>query len=243
MFKQPALIRLLCFICGLVNFCFAQSGGSVEPLHVRKCADFIITGKGDNKEWEKSEWHSLLQLDSASYTYESRFKILYSAKGIYVFFSGKDNKISTTYDKDFGDLFRGDVFEVFFHPNPDLSLYFEYEINQLNKELVLMIPNFNGSFYGWVPWHYEKEPAIKKMVSVKGGKAGCGESISSWTAELFFPYQLLLPLTNVPPASGAIWNANFCRLDYDDGNMIKWSWSPIEQSFHEYKKYRSIKFE
>jgi hypothetical protein len=51
-------------------------------------------------------------------------------------------------------------------------------------------------------------------------------------------------LDNIPPKSGTIWNANFCRLDYDSGNMVKWSWSPtIQNSFHELEKFRSMQFE
>lgn len=134
-------------------------------------------------------------------------------------------------------------FEAFFHPNPKLPLYFEYEINALNKELVLLIPNFNGSFFGWQPWHYEGKRKIKKLVNVQGGKSEKGAAIQSWTAEVFFPNEVLSSLENVPPASGSVWNANFCRLDYDSGKMVKWSWSPVEASFHEYKKFRSIKFE
>lgn len=59
---------------------------------------------------------------------------------------GDDHKITTTYKKDFDDLYKGDVFEVFFHPNPKEPVYFEYEINALNKELVLLVPNFNKKF-------------------------------------------------------------------------------------------------
>jgi hypothetical protein len=64
----------------------------------------------------------------------------------------------------------------------------------------------------------------------------------SWMAECFFPYGLLNPLKPVPPAKGDTWNANFCRLDYDSGKMVKWSWSPVQRSFHEYKVYRAMIF-
>ena len=213
------------------------------PLPVRKCADFNLTGTGDNKEWTRTEWNYLTKLDTGGKIYSSKFKILYSAKGIYVLFSGDDDKISTLFNKDFEDLFKGDVFEVFFHTDPETSIYFEYEINQLNKELVLLVPNINGKVHGWIPWHYEKNRIIKKMVNVVGGKKIANSSITSWSAELFFPYDLFSPLGNVPPASGTIWNANFCRLDYDSGKMIKWAWAPVQNSFHELKKFRPLKFE
>jgi hypothetical protein len=213
------------------------------PLPVKKCSDFTLTGTGDNNEWTRTEWNYLTKLDTGGKTYTSKFKILYSAKGIYVLFNGDDDKISTQYDKDFEDLWKGDVFEAFFHTDPGTPVYFEYEINQLNKELVLLVPKINGKFYGWIPWHYEKDRIIKKMVNVAGGKNIANSAITSWSAELFFPYDLFSPLGNVPPTSGTIWNANFYRLDYDSGKMKKWAWGPVQKSFHELEKFRPIKFE
>jgi hypothetical protein len=213
------------------------------PLLVKKCSDFILTGKADNVEWTKTEWNYLTKLDSGGKIYTTKFKILYSSQGVYVLFNGDDNKISTGYDKDFDDLYKGDVFEVFFHTEPSNPIYFEYEVNQLDKELVLLVPRIDGKAHGWIPWHYEKNRVVKKMISVIGGNNVSGAPITSWAAELFFPYDLFKPLSNVPPTSGAIWNANFYRLDYDNGKSIKWAWSPVERSFHEIDKFRPIKFE
>ncbi|MDP4130462.1 MAG: carbohydrate-binding family 9-like protein [Bacteroidota bacterium] len=216
---------------------------STDPLKVSKCSDFTLSGDGSNPEWGKTVWHPLTRLDSAGLNYATRFKILYSAKGIYVLFDGEDNRITTSFDQDFQDLFKADVFEVFFHPDTAMPLYLEYEVNALNKELVLLVPNLNGRASGWLPWHYENGRQVKKMVHITGGKAGMNAPIKSWSVELFFPYGIFSPLQNVPPASGTVWRANFYRLDYDSGSMVKWSWAPIEHSFHEFRKFGSIVFE
>lgn len=221
---------------------YPDSAGA-QPLLVHKCNDFSLSGKGDHPEWAKAEWHQLKKLDPEGQDYETKFKILYSAKGIYVLFYGNDSLISTQYDQDFGDLYKGDVFEVFFHPEPKQLIYFEYEINQLDKELVLLIPRFTDHFQGWMPWHYEKSRIVRKMVSIEGGKGESNAAITSWSAELFFPYDLLRTLSNVPPVSGTIWNANFYRLDYDSGSMVKWAWNPVKKHFHEYENFGSIMFE
>lgn len=243
-------MRLLVLIIGFVSlFLDAQSVGITksssvnEPLLVKKCHDFSIKDAALNPEWEKAKWHELSKLDGGGTDYKSQFKIMYSAKGIYVLFDGQDNKITTTFVNDFENLFEADVFEVFFHPDSQMPLYLEYEINQLEKELVLIIPNLNGKYAGWVPWHYEKDKCVIKKISVTGGKMKPGSNIQSWRAELFFPYQLFSPLSNVPPVSGTTWKANFYRLDYDSGKMIKWAWAPIKHSFHEFEKYRTIRFE
>jgi hypothetical protein len=215
-----------------------------DPLLVRKVLDFELTGDGDRKEWQNAQWNSLTKLDDGGKEYVSRFKIQYSSTGIYVLFNGMDDKITTTYDEDMSDMYNGDVFEVFFHPNPDVRNYFEYEVNQLDKELILLLTNSNGKSYSWAPWHYENNRRLRKVVKVVGGEAKSEATIKSWTAEVFFPNELLELLPNIPPKSGAVWNANFYRLDYDSGKMIKWSWSPtIKRSFHELENFGQIKFE
>lgn len=215
-------------------------------LRVHACLDFKLSGTGKGEAWHNAEWNTLTLLDSGEVDYASEFKILYSTTGIYLLFRGQDTKITT---KDYADnesIFKGDVFEAFFHPNPGLPEYFEYEVNQMDKQLILMIGKVDGKGYSWIPWHNNPNSStgIKKMVNVEGGRQQPGSSITSWSAEVFFPYVALGLLPNVPPSSGTTWNANFCRLDYDSGNMIKWSWSPtIETSFHELEKFRIIMFE
>lgn len=234
------IFSLLLFPCCTM---FAQQlSGTADPLTVKRCADFEITGKGENEAWQQTSWVSLTQLDEGRKD-KTKFKILYSEKGVYVLFHGEDEKVTSSFTADFEHLFTADVFEVFFHPDPATPLYFEYEISPLNKELVLLIPNLKHGFYGWTPWHYTGERKVKKNVYLEGGPMQPGAAIRSWSAELFFPYTLLNPLNNIPPVSGTVWHANFCRLDYDSGKMIKWSWSPIKRSFHEYKKFRSVRFE
>lgn len=217
-----------------------------DPLIVLKCTDFTINGKGDNAEWTKAKWIHLAKLDTGGRNYESKFKILYSTTGIYLLVSGEDDKITTKEYNDLDAIYNGDVFEAFFLPVPKTPVYFEYEINQMNKELILTLSKMDNQLYSWSPGYPSEEnrKPVKKMVDVVGGKAEVGGFIKNWTAEIFFPYTILGLLPNVPPASGTVWNANFCRLDYDSGNMIKYSWSPaIQKSFHEIDKFQSIKFE
>ncbi len=217
-----------------------------DDLLVRKCRDFDINGTGDNHEWKKTEYTSLIKLDKGGKNYDSKFKILYSTAGIYVLFSGQDDRITTNEYQDFGNIYNGDVFEIFFHPRPQLPVYFEYEVNQLGKQLILMISNINGQRNSWAPWHHtgKNESGIKMKVEVVGGMRKLNAPIRSWKAELFIPYASLGLVSNEPPASGTSWNANFCRLDYDSGSAIKWSWTPtIKSSFHQLDQFRSIKFE
>jgi hypothetical protein len=210
---------------------------------VHSCSNFVVNGKGDDPQWNRAQWVPLTKIDKMGAEDSTKCKLLYSTTGIYVLFQGADEKLNSAYANDFENLFNADVFEVFFHPYPQEPVYFEYEISPLEKELVLLILNRNGKFGGWTPWHYEGENKVIKKVSIRGGLMQAGASIKGWTAELFFPYSVLNPLLNVPPASGTRWNANFCRLDYDSGTMVKWSWSPVKTSFHETTRFLPVVFE
>ncbi|MEX6686302.1 carbohydrate-binding family 9-like protein [Danxiaibacter flavus] len=227
----------------IISFSQTRSGNiNATPLSVSKSSDFEVNGKGDNNEWDKCAWNVITKLDSGGQAYNTKFKMLYSEKGIYVLFKGADDHITTSSTKDFDALFKGDVFEVFFQTDTATSIYLEYEINHLNKELVLLVPNFNGRAFGWQPFAYVNNRKVQKAVSIEGGKAEVNTAITGWAAEVFFPYALFSPLLNVPPKAGTVWRANFYRLDYDSGQMIKWAWSPIEKNFHEYKKFGTIIF-
>jgi hypothetical protein len=161
---------------------------------------------------------------------------------LYVLFKGQDEKITSPFNNDYDLLYKGDVFEVFFHPDPSSPLYFEYEVSPLNKELVLLISQSNKKFTRWRPFGPEDKKIIKN-VDVGSAQKKSGAKIQGWSAEIFFPYEVLGPMITGAPASGTRWNANFCRLDYDTGRMIKWSWSPIKVSFHEFQSYLPIQYE
>lgn len=209
-----------------------------DTLKVNHVEDFELDGKGGNSNWAKSSWQTMTQLDSGLMGYNSQFKIMYSAKGVYVLFTGNDQKITSDFTKDFENLFMADVFEVFFHPEPKTPLYLEYEVNANNLELVLLIPNLKNKINGWAPWHYTGNRKVTKMVFVHKQN----ELMYKWTAELFFPLELFSPLENTNLIKGTCWNANFYRLDYDAGKMVKFAWSPVKSSFHEIDKFGVIQF-
>tara|TARA_R110001606_G_scaffold56070_2_gene136089 strand:- start:135 stop:926 length:792 start_codon:yes stop_codon:yes gene_type:complete len=217
-----------------------------EPLLVKwSSGDFNITGKGDNPQWNKTEWTSLIKLDTGGSDYKSKFKVLASEKGIYILFQGEDDKITTSDYKDMDKIWNGDVFEVFFQTDTKETKYFEYEVNQFEKQLLLTISNSKDGV-SWIPFNeYDRNTygTINK-VEILGGPQELDAKIASWSAEVFISYKSLGLLSQVPPKSGTLWNANFYRSDYDTGSEVRWSWSStIEQSFHDLDKFLPIKFE
>lgn len=225
-----------------------QAAGEEEPappptLHVARCTDFQVTGFGNAAAWKQAKWVALNRRSGPEPAYESRFKMLYSHTGVYVLFQGADQKLTATIQKDFEDLWNEDVFECFFWTNESDPVYFEYEISPLGRELPILVPNLNGQFLGWRPWHYEGQRKIQKKVTISGGPQKPHARITGWRAEVFIPYELLKPLRNVPPERGTRWRANIYRMDYDHKPTASWDWARVGNSFHEHKKFGTLIFD
>ena len=218
--------------------------GSMRPvLYVRPTEDFTINGAGTARAWERASWESLHLHRSDRLSYQTRVKMLYSETGLYVLMEAEDETITATMEADFLDLWHEDVFEFFLWTDERYPAYFEYEISPLGYELPILIPNFDGKFLGWRPWHYEGSRRTQKATTVLGGPKQSGARVQGWRAEVFVPYELLKPLQSVPPRPGTQWRANFCRMDYDQGRTTSWYWSPVEGNFHDFRKFGTLVFE
>lgn len=229
--------------CMLPRILFSQGEVKTTEITVRSTIDFAINGKGEALNWEKTEWYTIQVRSSGNIDMQTQLKCLYSRTGLYFLFRCEDQLISATIETDFADLWLEDVVEIFLWPDESYPVYFEYEISPLNRELVLLIPNLDGQFWGWQPWHYEQDRRVNHLTSAIGGELKSEAVVDEWMAEIFIPYELLKPLTNVPPVSGSNWRANFYRCDYDNGQYNYWAWQPIEKRFHEFEKFGVLVFE
>ena len=214
-----------------------------KVLRVPRTDDFEVSGRGDSPAWDKARWEPLHVRSADGRGYQTRVKVLYSATGLYVLVDAADAKITATMKEDFLDLWNEDVFEFFLWPDERYPVYFEYEISPLGFELPILIPNFDGKFLGWRPWHYEGARKTRKATSVTGGPKEPGAKVTGWKAEVFVPYDLLNPLQNVPPKPGTRWRANFYRMDYDLGPTVGWDWARVGKGFHEFEKFGTLLFQ
>jgi len=214
----------------------------MNTIKVRKIEDFEITGNENTNHWKAAKWIKLTQRKSEGGSYGTQVKIQYSDRGIYFLFLCEDSKITSTMKEDNLDLWTEDVVEIFLWTDVHYPLYFEYELSPMNYELPLLIPNMEGKFLGWIPWHYFGDRKVIHATGVAGGEKRSGASITSWTAEFFIPFELLSPLNNVPPQKGTQWRANMYRMDYDSGHSI-WSWQETDKTFHEYEKFGTLLFD
>lgn len=229
---QSISMMLICIIA-LNTTCTKDS----KLLHIKKTNDFEVNGKGTAPEWNSTAWFSLTKR-KGSVTYQTKCKMLYSETGVYCLFENEDNKISATMKNDFDDIYNEDVVEVFFWTDESSPIYFEYELSPNNVELPILVPNYDGKFFGWRPWHYEGDKKTRRGATIHKK----GEQVLGWTAEFFIPFKLLNPMQNVPAVPGTRWRANFYRIDYDNGSA-QWSWRPTRKNFHDYNSFGTIVFD
>ena len=233
---------IICVLFGLMGTSIDLFSQDTGMINVKKCGDFEISGTGTSAQWNTTEWISLPQRTPKPDTYVTKAKVLYSETGIYLLYDCQDKKLLSTLKADNLNLYEEDVVEAFFWPQEDFPVYFEYELSPLNFELPIMVPNYKGSFFGWLPWHYEGDKRTRHETSVRDGKKESGSQISGWMAEIFIPYKLLSPLPQVPPKPGTKWRANLYRIDYDQG-MTPFSWQKTGPSFHDYNNFGTFIFE
>lgn len=212
-----------------------------DPLLVRYSPDFAVTGDGRNPAWEKTSW--LYIKNNRNDTRQTRLKLLYSDQGLYVLFDNEDEEVSSTMSEDFDKLWLEDVVELFLWPDTSQTVYFEYEISPLNRELVLLVPNFGGRQLGWRPWLYDGPRRTRHLTTLVREERQGKSRLRCWMAEVFIPFELLKPLGNLPPRKGTVWRANFYRVDRDRGVNTEWMWKNVDKSFHEFHRYGYLLFD
>lgn len=235
---MKAIYLLLAILILLSPIPISAQSADDSLIVVRKTEDFELIDSGNEAEWNATSFVVLTQRKKSGVLYETKMKILYSDLGIYCLYECEDQKITATLKEDFSDIYNEDVVEAFFWTMESSPIYFEYELSPNNVELPIIVPNYNGKFMGWKPWHYEGVKKTRHQAVIRNE----GDKIVGWTAQFFIPYKLLEPLQNVPPTKGMKWRANFYRIDYDKGSS-SWSWRPTQKNFHDYQRFGTILFD
>jgi hypothetical protein len=243
--RLPHALAAAVILTNLVPAVTAQppAPAGLPTLRVPRVEDFTVSGRGDAPAWSKVEWVALNGRNNAADAPLTRIKVAYSATGLYVLMQAADTKLTASFQEDFSDLWKEDVFEVFLWPDERDTLYFEYEVSPLGRELPILIPNLDDRFLGWRPWHYGGDRRVRHLTTIDGGPMQSGATITGWRAELLIPFALLTPLRSVPPTSGTKWRANFYRVDYDTGAAAQWDWARVGRSFHEFRKFGTLAFD
>lgn len=234
--KHSLLLIVVCFV-----FSTAVAQNTPEEFHVVATEDFKISCDDFESHWRKANWISI-KPDRPDDIRLTLVKSLYSKTGIYFLFFNEDRHPNATKKNDFDSLWVEDVAEVFLWPDTSMSVYFEYEISPLNRELVLIIPNFKMRFSGWIPWNYKGSKRVQHCVRTRKTVQNA-EGAFGWFAQIFIPYETLHPMVAEIPKPGTVWRGNFYRADYDNNRTVEWSWKRTKGTFHEFDVFGRLVFD
>lgn len=211
-----------------------------------------IDGRLEDPAWQAVKWSDLfsdiagisklkgIRIDQAADILATRVKMCWDAQFLYIAAELKDQDLWATLRKRDTIIYHNNDFEAFFTTSPDVSSYYELEINQLGTVLDLMMtrPYRNG---GRAVIHWDLK-GLQSAVQLHGTVNNPEDKDSSWTVEMAIPFSSVLSFGQRTPARGTYWRMNFSRVQWDLTTINKryerktihgrrvaehnWVWSP-----------------
>ncbi len=171
-------------------------------------------------------------------------QFLWDAHYLYVGAEIQDQHIWATMTENESQLYKEDVFELFFDPQNDGLNYYEFEINALGTTWDLTLDKaYNKGGKANSSWNIED---LQKAIQIDGSLNNPKHKDKSWILELAIPWTAFFEGQN--PSIKAIQNTSFglqiMRVDWDldveDGMYVKktdpttkkplrehfWTWQP-----------------
>ena len=159
----------------------------------------------------------------------TRVTLTRAERHLHILFQCEDAQPWATIARRDGPLYQEETVEVFLDPFGDLQCYFEIEVNPLNAVLDLMLRRIGKGWRKEITWDCE---ALETSVTL---------SDLGWSASIAIPFAAA---ALAPPLPGAIWRANFFRIDRPPGTPRELSaWSPTRlHTFHESSRFGFLEF-
>ena len=201
-----------------------------------------LDGKLDDAAWQAAPWSDdFVDIEGDKKPkprHRTRMKMLWDDKGLYIGAELEEPHIWATLTEHDAVIFQDNDFEVFLDPDGDNHLYAELELNAKNTTWDLLLPkpykDAGRAINGW------EIIGLKSAVHINGTMNNPKDTDTSWSVELFWPWDGLKELTGaaIPPKVGDQWRINFSRVEWDteivDGKYVKvkgkpeynWVWSP-----------------
>lgn len=216
-----------------------------DVYHCRRTTEEIhLDGRLDESAWSRAEIiETWFWLDSSRRqpTVQTRARLLWDRRYLYIAFECQDEDVWSFTDQDDGDLWNGDVVELFLKPSKGKPVYYEWEFAP-NRTL------FDARY----PHRTErKNPANRRWDSgahiacrVNGTADHREDQDTGWIIEAAIPLLCFSQDVSLP-REGTLWTFAVCRYDYSqrrDNPKMTLSSPGAKDGFHSSEVYKTIHF-
>lgn len=198
---------------------------------------------------DESPWWSAHRVRYGPALYETEFRALWNAEGLYVRFDATDTNPWFTMTKRDDRIWEEEVVELFLDLDRSGTNYAEVEINPNNVVTDLRMLRGVPDQEGDLAWDFEGLQSHVRLNKYRDG------STAGWTALAFLPWTGFQSLPSadaiaLPPTAGDRWRFNVFRIKRPSGerqpnrDAVFAAWSPpTGDSFHEPAVFRDLVFE
>jgi hypothetical protein len=198
-------------------------------------------------EGDTAAWSTATEVHWGPSPYLTRFRALWSARGLYVRFDADDDRPWHTMTRRDDPLWEEEVVEIFIDPDRSGQNYAELEVSPANVVCDLRIIRGMPDFKNEIAWDFTGlETRVAPLADERGRTIG-------WTALAFMPWSNFARLYGTPrlvlPPQGERWRFNIFRIKRPGGpadprvGSVEVAWSPTGQaSFHVPAAFRDLVF-
>ena len=198
---------------------------------------------------DESPWWDAHRFRYGPAMYETEFRALWNADGLYVRFDATDPNPWFTMTKRDDRIWQEEVVEIFIDLDRSGTHYAEVEINPNNVVTDLRMVHGVPEPEGDIAWDLEGLESHVRLNKYRDG------STAGWTALAFLPWTGFASLPSaegvaLPPEPRDRWRFNVFRIKRPGGDRqptqdaVFAAWSPITgQSFHEPAVFRDLVFD
>lgn len=202
--------------------------GTLPRWECRRTAGAItVDGSLDDPGWTGVPAMSPLvdAITGAAPAQATEIKVCWDDECLYLSYACKDRDIWGEFEKRDDPLYDEEVVEFFLCPTGDLRHYFEFEISPLNVLFDATVFNPDGDRRTMLVDRTWNAAGMRTAVRISGTLNDRTSPDIGWIAEVALPFaDLGLP---GPPAPGAVWRANFYRIERPHGGPEEYTaWSP-----------------
>ena len=176
-----------------------------------------IDGTADEEAWKHAQEIDAFHLpwlgDKARMSRtKTTAKLLWDREYLYFFAEMEDTDLFADITEHDGELWKNDVFELFFRPDPAKAGYYEFLVNAAGAKFDAFYPKYDTE--KMLEWSKTGKFHIDAKVKLRGTLNKRDGKDQGWSVEGRIPWTDFTR-TGGRPLVGEAWKMNLCRYDYN----------------------------